>query len=708
MKRTDIKSLNGNLPASYIPSKQAGWNYITDKKSKLTFEDVKKIIDRTDNKNFMDIPVNWQLAGLNNYSGSVWFYKTFDASNYAGDFFILEFNGVDYFTDVWLNYKFIGHHEGYFQKFIFDVTDKIKKDRENLLIVKVTSPLEEPKTLWPHKKKLIKGIFNHHDCRPGGWDYEHGQDMNTGGIWNNVNLFIAENLFITNLQIISKLNQNFSKARVKLTVEYLSKLETPRNENLQIKIISPSGKQMHLDKKVYLNTGDSSFEVTFDIDNPELWWTWDTGKPNLYRISLDGKIIPLTEESFGIREVKLDKHQTFFLNRKKMFLRGTNVIPTQFLSDLTNAKIAEQIKWIKEANINAIRVHAHVNRKEYYDECDKQGILVWQDFALQWTYDESEKFKRNAVSQIKDMVLLHFNHPSIAFWCCHNEPGNQIKTLDPFLFSAVRSLDNSRIIRIASNYEEHPYDGWYWGNKEHFAARPMGPLVTEFGAQALPELSSLKKILSKKEIEKPIWEKWKYHNFQFEQTFHIAGIDKGKSINEFIRNSQQYQAELIQTAIDFYRRGKHVNITGLFQFMFIDCWPSITWSVIDYYGKKKAGYFALKKAFQPVYVSIKIMRKKYFTGQKLNVDIWIINDLYKEYKNCKVEFVLNLKTFAKMKIPAIKEDSIQRFFWEQNEIYLPKKISTGVHNIIVLLKNQKGKVLSVNDFKIEIEKQPKL
>ena len=290
-----------------------------------------------------------------------------------------------------------------------------------------------------------------------------------------------------------------------------------------------------------------------------------------------------------------DKQQ-FFINNKKLFLRGTNIIPTQFLSELNKSKINRLVAFLKEANVNIVRIHAHVNRSELYAAFDKSGIMVWQDFALQWTYDESKKFAISALSQIRDMVSLHYNHPSIVFWCCHNEPGEQINTIDKKLYKAVIAEDKTRVVRIASNYEEHPYEGWYWGHKERYSASPMGPLVTEFGAQAVPTDKSLKRFLTAKEISKPDWKKWQYHNFQYEQTFFIAGIERGNNINEFVKNSQNYQADLIKTAIDFYRRKKFNPITGVFQFMFIDCWPSITWSVVDYFGKKKKGFYALRLA----------------------------------------------------------------------------------------------------------------
>ena len=690
---SDILLLNGK------------WQYVPDKQEKLSYDEIKKIISLGKSLAEMNIPINWQLAGLNNFNGAVWFFKSFKINKNQNEkkLRILQFNGVDYFADAWLNDTYLGNHEGYFQPFYFDVSDLIETSQENLLVVKVISPLEEPKKVWPVKKKLIKGIFNHHDCRPGGWSFEHGQDQNTGGIWNDVSLLLADEVYIESINVSSKINFDENTSLVRISLTYLKKTNSVLNDKIEIEIISPSGKKIKATSEIQLNETRGIKDFVVEVKNPELWWSWDLGKASLYELNFSGNYLNTSNMKFGIREIKLDENNTFYLNKKKLFLRGTNVIPTQFLSELNQKKIIEQVSLIKDANINIIRMHAHVNRNEYYDECDRQGILVWQDFALQWTYDESSEFISNAASQIKDMAKLLYNHPSIAFWCCHNEPGKQIGTLDPFLYDSVLSIDNSRIIRLASNYEEHPYDGWYWGNKEHFAARPMGPLVTEFGAQALPEIESLKKIISEKDFDPPDWDKWAYHNFQYEQTFNIAGVERGNSIEEFVSNSQNYQAGLIQTAIDFYRRGKHKDITGIFQFMFIDCWPSITWSVVDYFTKKKAGYFALQKAFQPLYVSVNVRQRKYFNGKKLNVDFWLINDYQKEFTNCVILFGINKKVISEIPVDNIDEDSIKYFNWEKNEIFLPENLREGKYKIDIELVHKKGKdILSYNDFEIEI------
>lgn len=665
------------------------WNYITDSDGKYSYADIENLINQNP-RDKISVPSNWEVEGFHNFNGSIWFATNFDVKNVLtkDDISVLLFKGVDYFAEVWLNGKKIGKHEGYFQKFAFNVSKSLKHGN-NFLVVKVTSPRETPGEVWPLKKKLIKGIFNHHDCRPGGWSYEFGQDQNTGGIWNDVELVTGEKVFLENVKVSSAISANKEKVKVTVTASYLINFSRSITSKIKISVTNSGKKILQKEFSVSIKPRQGSFSFSFEIENPKFWFSWDTGKPELYQLEISSALFKTQVETFGIKVVRLDDKQNFYLNGKKLFLRGTNIIPTQFLSQLSSAKIKKLVSDIKAANINVVRVHAHVNRKELYDEFDKQGILLWQDFPLQWTYDNSKVFAQNAVAQIKEMVRQFYNHPSIAFWCCHNEPGEQIETLDKLLYAAVLSEDNSRIIRIASNYEEHPYDGWYWGKKEHYAGTPMGPLVTEFGAQALPELSSLKKFLSPQAISKYDWKEWEYHNFQFDQTFNIAKIERGKNVGEFIKNSQAYQADLLKTATEFYRRKKNNGITGIFQFMFVDCWPSITWSVVDFYGKKKLGYKAIQQAFKPLLLSIRLRQDVFLPEAKFNSDIWVINDSHKSYKNCSLSFIWKDKVLLEVKNFTIEENDNKFFFWESLIFNLPNEMKFGKNKIQVLLRSKR-------------------
>lgn len=683
------------------------WKYICDAASTMEFGTVCTMAAGNECTGEMNIPSNWQLEGLDNFNGTVWFIREFEYKPEIKDWraLFLNFGGVDYYCQVWLNDCYLGNHEGYFQEFRFRIDKAFRETGTNRLIVKVTSPLEEPGSVWPLRKKLIKGIFSHHDCRPGAWDMQYGQDKNTGGIWNTVSLDAAGRLMYSDIRINSRILDTGNIARVVMSFSYENFSDEAVEENVSVKIISPKGDIAFSGAFMCgFHSGVGTQTIALDLKDPQPWNTWDLGEPNMYMSEITSSSAGTYHTSFGIREVHMDESGSFFLNGKKLFLRGTNIIPEQFLSTLSHDRIKRIADLIRGANINAVRIHAHVNRKEVYEEFDRQGIILWQDFSLQWTYDDSPGFSANACSQIKDMVSQLYNHPSIAFWCCHNEPGEQIRMLDPFLRDAVLNEDSTRIVRLASNYEEHAYDGWYWGSMEHYAAAPMGPLVTEFGAQALPARESLQKFLTEDELKRPDWKKWAYHDFQYEQTFHIAKVKRGNSVDEFIENSQQYQADYIRTAVDFYRRRKNDGITGVFHFMFIDCWPSITWSVVDYFQEPKKGYHALGDVFRPLYLSVKLRQKEYLPESFLNTDLWIINDLYKVYLDSYVAVKLDGQLLGKLDNINIKENSVEFFYWEKMKFGLPENIAAGKHTLRFELYDAGDTMISDNEMEIVIIK----
>jgi len=676
------------------------WYYIPDPESLFTIGEVVAELDAGGCAETI-VPSNWELHGLKNFNGSVWYSRLIELSELDVDqSAFLKFDGVDYICDVFVNGVHAGSNEGYFAPFIVPLDPVILKTGVNSLVVRVNSPFEEPGAVWPLRKKTVKGVLNHHDCRPGSWDIEHGQDANTGGIWNSVTLIETDSVIAENV----KISYDFLPGgEVSLAVK--SRLLRARGEVrsgvLKAVLTSPSGEKIEFSREVLIVTGKSEEVLIERLNSVELWYPWDLGGQKLYNLTLMLDEKELWNDSFGFRKVKLDTDERFFINDHELFLRGTNIIPEQLLSSLSRERIDMMVSMVKNASINIVRVHAHVTRKEFYDACDSAGILVWQDFPLQWTHDDSPGFAANAVTQIKTMVNHLYNHPSIVFWSCQNEPGEQVETLDVLLEKAVLEEDSSRVVRRASNYEEHAYDGWYWGTYQHYAGAPMGPLVTEFGAQGLPHAGSLRRFLNS--TTPPYdWNEWRYHDFQPDQTFNIAGVQTGDSLEEFVENSQNYQAELLEFAINQYRRRKGRGITGVFQFMFIDCWPSITWSVIDYYGLPKKGYRAVKKAFDPLLLSVFLRQDKYYRGSMLNFEMWVLNDRYDSYENCRIEVLLNGDRVVD--IPGFTAGPNSNTHFGQdffNKIPVPPDTPYGEATFRILLSSD-GKLLREEESKVLI------
>lgn len=597
----------------------------------------------------MDVPSNWYLQG-EDFAGEALYEREFKAPALApGQAAFLRFKGADYFLKAELNGHLLGKHEGYFQAFEFNATGALKE--ANRLRVWVESPKENTK-IWPHDKHLIKGIFNHHDARPGSWNQEHGQDHNTGGLWNGVELWVVDRVFLKRVQVSPVLLAN-GQAVVNLKLVLLNVAESGEYD-VEVEFKGEGFPDRVFTKKnVHLERGQSEVHLARTFPKPRLWWTWDQGRPNLYRASIalrrceNRKVVETKEVRFGIRKIQVTPKWEFFLNGRKFFPRGTNIIPTQWLSEYGASQARRDVKMMKDAHLNAVRVHAHVNRKEFYEACDEAGLFVWQDFALQWSYERTDAFTRNACRQIKEMVRQFYNHASILVWCCHNEPSVNRDELDPVLARAVREEDDSRFVDEASDFRYHPYPGWYWADSAlkdlPGGIGPDSTFYSEFGAQALPEASTLRRMFGPRELWPPDWEKWALHDFQYFQTFNVAQIDMGKSLEEFVENSQTYQARLVKDYIESIRARKYKPMNGYFHFMFADCWPSITWSVVDYFRKPKKGYGALAAASQPLLPLGRPLVRRFNRGdvfswgKSLLKDLKIINDFPYGLKGLRVE-----------------------------------------------------------------------
>ena len=252
----------------------------------------------------MTIPNNWYLTEVGDYDGTVWFQTAFTPpDNLRGKHLTLRFNAVDYFAHVWLNDEYLGDHLGYFTPFEFDVTDKVKFGAENVLVVKDDSPrdptsldlveaewnLDTPMSIpykrhWAKDLTLIKG--HHIDAmhRPGAMT-KFRNDGNCGGIWQTVELIGQGDVQIKNVKIYPKIVDEDGSALIATDVE----LNNSSDELIETEIrmtIRPKNfagdEVVENVKAIELQPGLTTLKLVKTIQKPQLWWTWDHGKPNLY------------------------------------------------------------------------------------------------------------------------------------------------------------------------------------------------------------------------------------------------------------------------------------------------------------------------------------------------------------------------------------------------------------------------------------------
>ncbi|MHA1269457.1 MAG: glycoside hydrolase family 2 protein [Candidatus Helarchaeota archaeon] len=576
------------------------------------------------------VPDNFGLEGeLQRHYYPVWYRREFKLED-RQKFFDLVFESVDYLADVWINGRYLGHHEGYFAPFSFNITKWIKEI--NILSVKVQDPCEnlKPWTIFTkHYKKYIKGTMNYHDSRPGGlpgrrlspkWTNEWGQSLTTGGITQSVylkttDLIRIDAVFITPLNLsgnihIAVILTNRSKENL------LSKLNFFINNN------DKDSQNFEFALEVVLKQGPNRIDFETNIHDPKIW---DLKNPNLYTMIVEAicnnTLSDVNITTFGIRTIKLDLNPwQFYLNEKPIFIGAVNYIPCQHFSKVNESFYDKDAKIIKEAYINSVGIHAHIQCSDCYNSFDKNGILIFQDFPLQWSYDSSVNtnpgFREKACDQITEMGYLLYNHPSVVYYCCHNEPAyvfdkpkpdpiddRDNSILDDLLQKRLQEISPMRYVHKASGVggDLHVYDGSIGGGSIYNVRKhPLG-FVSEFGFWSISEGAFKWGDVGWPPSENELVQ-WASRFGFIAATKTFIGHPKIYSDREaWIIASQLYGAFLAKYQTEFFRSNQYNAIRWHF---FSDWWGYAGGGLVDVCRMAKLPYYWYKKALRPILLLI--------------------------------------------------------------------------------------------------------
>jgi len=295
------------------------WKYVLDETD--TGREKEYFAGKTDLSAWKDmaIPNNWYLTEVGDYFGTVWFQTSFRVpAHFAGKRLYVRFAAVDYYADVWLNGVFLGSHEGMFNPFEFDVTDVVRMDGDNLLVVRDNAPRAnaEYKLAVDSENPLSKDYKRHQavdidlvkghmiDCmhKPGSMTKFRG-DGNTGGIWDDVTLLAREAVHIEYVKIFTRVVKKKDWAG-----DQRDKYDGTGLVAADVRILNTTGRVIATDlsmtirpynfeedyeglrtRAVVLQPGLNTFKLVVTVPDAKLWWTWDFGKPNMYTtIQSDG------------------------------------------------------------------------------------------------------------------------------------------------------------------------------------------------------------------------------------------------------------------------------------------------------------------------------------------------------------------------------------------------------------------------------------
>ena len=565
------------------------------------------------------------------------------------------FDGLDTYADVYFNDSLIIRADNMFRKWTASIKT-IAKQGSNKLYILFKSPVKTADSIRKNQLPLPGGdrAFTRKAAYHYGWDW--APRFVTSGIWRNVKITGWDFFMIDGISIEQR---KITNETALLTAVLDVKSDEKADFLTHVTDKGTGGRLIYYTTQI--QPGDNTVKIDFEIKNPKLWWSNGLGKQNMYDFFIEStdnrERWHSVEISTGLRNIELIQEKDsigesfyFKLNGVPVFCKGANFIPADcFLPRVTKDKYTELIKAAKESNMNMLRVWGGgvYEDDEFYNQCDKNGILVWQDFMFACAMNPGddvfmENVKREAIDNIKRLN----NHPSIALWCGNNEvdegwknwgwqkqlkysADDSAKVWNWYakLFHDILPSVVSDIASVKNYISSSPKNGWgrpesvtsgdshYWGvwwGMEPFETyeKKVPRFMSEYGFQGFPDYATIEKFTLPEDryLFSDVLKSHQKHPVGFETIQKYMDMyfqnyaDREKDLLQFAKESQYLQMYGIGKGIEAHRRAKP-QCMGTLYWQFNDCWPCVSWSGIDYYGKWKKLQYRVKDLYNDILVS---------------------------------------------------------------------------------------------------------
>lgn len=560
----------------------------------------------------------------------------------------LVFEGLDTYAEVLLNGNRLLNADNMFVGYRISNVNKYLNSGKNLLEVVFRSPIAVEDSLakvFYESTGITKlpetgRIFTRKAAYHYGWDWS--PRFVTCGIWRNAYLEVYDGVRINDVYVKQNINEDYSKATLDFDVE----LNTAEKDNFDIEVVCEDGK---INKRY-----SAKDKILITIDNPILWWSNGAGEPYLYkfRVALKkgDKVYDTKFINIGIRKIELIQEQDsagtsfyFRLNGRPVFMKGANFIPADnFLPRVTKENYQELIKTAKETNMNMLRVWGGgvYEDDEFYNQCDENGILVWQDFMFacaMYPWDNNFKDKVSEEAEYNIKRLRH--HPSIALWCGNNEidegwknwgwQNNYNEEQKKLIWNGYREVFQELLPELVNkNTDGVPYvssspqigwghkesmtqgDSHYWGvwwglEKFDTLEKKVPRFMSEYGFQGFPDTSTINKFttIDDRYLFSDVLKVHQKHPTGYETlTKYLEKYNlKADDYNGFIKNTQDLQILCLKTAIEVQRLAKPYCM-GTLLWQFNDCNPVISWSIVDYYRTPKPSLDVVRRLYDDILI----------------------------------------------------------------------------------------------------------
>jgi beta-mannosidase len=564
----------------------------------------------------------------------------------------LIFDGLDTLAEASLNGKWLGEAENAFRTYTWEVGELLHAGANEVKIVfrspvKHVKPLQDARPLAGVEQAIPGGPYLRKAPCQWGWDW--GPQLLPIGVWKGVRLAGYSEAKFESIHLRQSHRFDGSvEVWAEGKIDQWS--ETPLQLCLTLK--DPTGKTFATTCRVM----DREATAKLLIKEPVLWWPNGYGEQALYQAQVtlrtaDETVIDLRDYQVGLRTLELRQEPdafgesfTFVVNGLPIFAKGSNWIPADsFPTRITRVSLARILGDAAHAHHNFIRVWGggFYADEDFYDLCDRYGILVWQDFIFSCSIYPLDDpiFVENVRREVIDNVRRIRHRASLALWCGNNEmdwgweswgwtqgawdelrepyreffyetlPG-WLADLDPdtpYWYSSPSSGTPFEDCNSNDKGDAHYWEVWH-GAKPFSAYRDQMPrFMSEFGFQSLPPIKTIQYY-----ADEAHWNLTDYIIEHHQRNAFASALFMGQMAQHFMMPADflslvyltmVLQAEGIRYGVEHWRRAMH-RVSGTLYWQLNDCWPVASWSSLDYFGRWKALHYASRRFYAPVLLSI--------------------------------------------------------------------------------------------------------
>jgi hypothetical protein len=553
-----------------------------------------------------------------------WYRTEFEAPRRrSGRRVFLDFDGINWKAEVFLNGERLGRIEGAFTRGRFDVTRHLRPGKKNALAVRI----EKNATPGSAKQKTLEtaglnggalGADNPTYHASVGWDWIPTVRGRNIGLWNDVYLTVTGPVTVDHPLVRTTLPlPDTSRADVRVEVSLTSHEPkrvsgTLRGRFGEVAFEQPVRLEAEATETVVL---DPSTHPVLRLRAPKLWWPNGYGEPNLYDVRLEfvtgGRVSDARSLRAGVRQFTYSEEGgalRIWVNGRRFVARGGNWGFPETNLRYRGREYDVAVRYHRDMNFTMIRNWVgQTGDDEFYEACDRHGIVVWQDFWLANPFDgpdpdDDALFLRN----VRDTVLRIRSHPSVGLYCGRNE-GFPPPAIDAGIRATLAELQGD-VHYIPNSAWGVVSGGGPYGVQTprfYFERRATSKLHSELGMPNIVTLESLRLMMPQRALW-PQGLEWGLHDFNLGSAQRLLDF---RAMLEGSYGGADNAADWVTLAqfinYDGYRamfEAQSRNRMGLLLWMSHAAWPSFVWQTYDYYLDPTAGYFGSKKGSEPLHI----------------------------------------------------------------------------------------------------------